>query len=239
MTPAAVGQPTSPQPGQPPAYDGTIKSVSNAPVPTGESKRPIALTLWVLTITESQGPEAGELEGALQDNATNRPALVGTHKVVRDMIAKLRVAGLLQKSREMRLVTLDGQTASAQTGADQPVIQATSSSNAGSINSIHYRSTGTIVQAKPVIDRDGFVQVGLNFDSSFFEISDGVVIAELAGKDPILAPVIARNSVTTLARIESGSAVLVSSDAKHDATSEKKSGRVELVILGAEIVAKE
>jgi type II secretory pathway component GspD/PulD (secretin) len=155
------------------------------------------------------------------------------------MIAKLKVAGLLHKSRVIRLTTLDGQTATSITGMDQPVIQGTSISDAGFSNSIQYRATGTIVRATPLIDSDGLIQVGLNYESSSVENSDGVVMAELKDQDPILAPLIVRKTTTTVARLQNGKAALVSSDAEHDASDEKKPGQVDLLILAAEIVANE
>lgn len=66
--------------------------------------------------------------------------------------------------------------------------------------------------------------------------AQGEVIAVPPGKEPIRAPAVVRKNTTTLVRLESGKAVLVSSDAKHDATDEKTSGRVDMVILGAEVV---
>jgi hypothetical protein len=235
---AVVAQP---QPGQPEraptANSFRKKSDPNTPVPTGEPKQAIAVTVWSLTIKESTGPEAGELEGALRDKANHLPAAVGTQKEVREMIAKLKVAGLLHKSREIRLLALAGETAEALMSADQPVIQATNfAPGGGTINTIMYRSVGTIVEAKPIIDSDGLVQVGLTYECSFLDDANGEIIAERKEKEPLRAPAIVRKSATTLARVESGKAVLVSSDATQDASNEKNPGQVDLLILAAEIV---
>jgi Flp pilus assembly secretin CpaC len=237
---ATAGVIAQPQPGQPgrPSGSDTVKSRGNAPAPSGESAQAIALTVWALTIKESGGPEANELEGALRDKANHLPAAVGTQKDVRDMVAKLKVAGLLHKSREIRLLALAGETATALMSADLPVIQAMNfAPTSGTINTIMYRSVGTIVEAKPVVDSDGLVQVGLTYECSFLDAGGGVVIAELPEKEPVRAPAIVRQTTTTLVRLESGKAVLVSSDATQDTSNDKSTAQVDLLILAAEIVA--
>jgi hypothetical protein len=219
------------------AVADSSKAVSAAPAPTGEPRQAIALTLWTLTIKESTAPESSELESELRDKVNRLPSVVGTQKEVRDMVAKLKVAGVLHKSREIRLLALAGESATALTGADQPVIQAMNFTPTGTTNSIMYRSIGTIVEAKPIVDSDGLVQVGLTYECSFLDDAGGAVIAELQDKEPIRAPAVVRKSSTSLVRLENGKAVLVSSDTTQDASNEENPGQVDLLILAAEIVS--
>jgi hypothetical protein len=235
LTTVAIAQPSPYRPQQPVRVSEARPNAS-APVPSGEAKQVIAVTLWTLTISEASGPEAGELEGALRDKATGLPTAIGTRKEVADLLAKLKVAGLLQKSRELRLTAVDGVEASTAIGSEQPKVQATTVAREGRSNTIMYRTLGTQVRVTPVVDDDGMIQVGLSYETSYFDEENGEVIDEREGAQPITAPAIVSKSSNTVARVPNGRAVLVSSDATHDASDEKNPGRVELLILAAEIV---
>jgi hypothetical protein len=98
---------------------------------TSEPRDMVAFTVWDVTIVDSSAPEADELVGKLIDKATNLPTVVGTADEVRDLITRLKAASLVRKSREFRLLTTDGQTASTQSGSDRPSIIATQVSPLG------------------------------------------------------------------------------------------------------------
>jgi hypothetical protein len=98
---------------------------------TGQPSEMVAFTVWDVTIAEPSAPETDELVGKLIDKATSLPTVVGTADEVRDLIGRLKAASLLRKSREFRLLTTDGQTASTQSGSDRPSVIATQVSPMG------------------------------------------------------------------------------------------------------------
>jgi hypothetical protein len=211
---------------------GADRATSELAEPSGETRQAIALTLWTLTITDAEGPEADELEGALRDKAKSLSGNVGSVGDVRELVGKLKVAGLLKKYREIRLMTVDGQVAAAQAGADQPSIVGTNFSDRGNTNVLQMRAVGTIVRAIPRRDTEGNIQVGLDYSCSSVTKSDRVNIAEMADSKPLAADVVTNTQVSTLVSIAPGEAVVVSGDATVDATGDE----TQLIILAAEIV---
>jgi hypothetical protein len=91
---------------------------------TSEPRDMIALTVWDLTISDSTGPESDELVGKLIDKTSNLPTVVGTADEVRDLVNRLKAASLVRKSREVRVLTTDGQPTYAQSGTSRPSVVA-------------------------------------------------------------------------------------------------------------------
>jgi Bacterial type II and III secretion system protein len=217
--------------------------------PTDEPKEAISLSVWILTLAESATEESTalaaneqsgdlteELSDKLHDKANNLPAVVGTREDVRALIGRLKVAGLLQKSREVRIQTLNGQTAVAQMGTDQPSITATQINDRGTTNNIMMRSVGTIVSVTPRIDTEGAIQVGFEYNSTRLEQSTDIALAEFEGHKPMMASFTVNQQSTTVVRLKSGSAVLVWSDATRESDGSETGGETQMIILAAEVV---
>jgi hypothetical protein len=192
--------------------------------------------VWVLTLSDIARPEADELTGELRDKANSLPAVVGTQDEVRTLIGRLNAAGLLRKSREIRLLTLDGQTARAQSGADEPSLVATNVSDVGQTNSIQYRSVGTIAELTPRIDTQSAIQVNLVYSSSHLVKSADVAVMRPKEGPQLLADRIVTQQINTLARLKSGTAALVWSDAMRQVSDEGAEGETKLMILAAAVI---
>jgi hypothetical protein len=234
-TVAAVGQERSRRPPEPLTVRASSAETPLAE-PSGEATQAIALTLWALTIGDANGPEADELEGALRDKAKNLSTDVGSVGDVRELVAKLKVAGLLKKYREIRLTTVDGQVVTAQSGADQPSVVGTQFSQQGTTNMLQMRAVGTMVRAIAKLDKDGRIQVGLDYNSSRVEKSERVNISQVKEREPLAADVVTSMQVNTLVSVAPGRAVVVSGDATMELTPEDSNGETQLLVLAAEIV---
>ena len=99
--------------------------MSRPNAPADPARDTIVLTVWSLVVSNPTGPESDELVGQLVDRARNLPTVASTTDEVRDLVSKLRAAGLLRKSREFRLTTIDGQATRAESGTKWPRIIAT------------------------------------------------------------------------------------------------------------------
>jgi hypothetical protein len=201
----------------------------------------MTITLWSLTLVDADNPEGDELEGALREKSKKLPGVVGPVDVFRDLVDRLRVANMVKRSREIRMMSVDGKTASFQSGADEPSIVGMEMSRQGRMNRIDMRSVGVKAEAKPIVDPDGMIQIGLEYDSSHLENSDRVAIAEVEGGKPLQAQVVKTERVYTTARLKPGSAVLVSSDltesASPDSASPENANReTRLLVLAVEMV---
>src|SRR5262245_14800452 len=62
---------------------------------TDEPRDAIALTVWALTMSNSSSPESDALVGNLVDKANKLPTIVGTAEDVRELVGRLKAAGLL------------------------------------------------------------------------------------------------------------------------------------------------
>ena len=202
--------------------------------PSDEPKQSIAISVWMLTLTSPSGPEADELTSQLHDKANNMPAILGTRDDVQKLIGRLNVAGMLRKSREVRLLTVNGHPANSQSGADEPRIVATNVSDQGQMNSIQYQSVGTIVRATPRIDTDGAIQVSLVYNSSDITKSDDVAISRPVEGKEMMADVTTKHQIETIVRVKNGTAALVWSNVTDD-LSRKAASEIQMIILAAAV----
>jgi hypothetical protein len=216
---------------QPPTrYQGTISREGRqlgAPARTfGQSAGPeapsedptsaIGITLWCLTIGEPAEPPTDEFNVNVQDRIDDLPSTFKSADEVREFVGRLKVAGMLRTAREIHLTTIDGQQASTQSNRNQPRIVATQiiqgAERAPVMNSVQMEQVGTILQTTPRIDSEGALKVNLDYSSSELEEDPTVVIAEIPGREPVMAQRVKTQQVKTLVRLRSGTAVLVQQD---------------------------
>jgi hypothetical protein len=204
--------------------------------PSERPKAMIALTIWILKLSESHDEVDPELAARIAERVDNLSPVVGSVSEVRELVGRMRVAGLLSSERELRMVTLDGQPVSAQIGRHEPRIVATSSDpRQGQMNSIKFEEMGVLIKALPQIDTEEFIQVSVEIGESDSEKSTDVPLAVPAEGTPYFADVVTTRQFNTTARTKSGSAVLVQSDAPVD-SEDAAANKTQLIILGAAIV---
>jgi hypothetical protein len=97
-----------------------------APSVSNEPKDSISFTVWALTVGDAAEPPADELTANFADRVNNLPDKFSSADEVRKLVGRLKVAGMLRKSYEFRLTTLDGQSTEVRVGANAPRIVATS-----------------------------------------------------------------------------------------------------------------
>jgi hypothetical protein len=112
------------EPGQTPQFAprNQLASQPQSDAAFSEPRDTISLNFWDLTISNSAGPESDELVGKLIDKANNLPTVIGTVDEVRDLISRLKAAGVMRKSREFRLLATNDQPVYAQSGASRPSV---------------------------------------------------------------------------------------------------------------------
>jgi hypothetical protein len=202
---------------------------------TDEPAETITVTLWILRISDTEQLPADELAANLVEHAFNLPPNVGTVDEVRDLIARMKVAGILRDARELRITALDGQAVQTQRGSNMPRVIATSvDPRAGRVNSLQMEPVGTLVELRPRIDSNRNIQVSLKVSASQMEKSEEIVMAEPVGGSPTFADVVTTRQFNTAASLKSGSAVLLQSETLASPKSE-----IDLIILGATILPTE
>jgi type II secretory pathway component GspD/PulD (secretin) len=160
-----------------------------------------------------------ELTGAIDDVA----------KALTTMQRKGQVAAV----KRIQLTTQEGQSATLSVGENKPYTTGSTITATGlATRSIAYRSTGTIVGAKPAVAADGSVTIDLNFEDSRMVFPEsGVAVGEEKGK-PVIAPEFTTLSFTSKVAVASGKAVLAK-----DEKSTAKSGVGEvLIVVGARVL---
>lgn len=215
----------------------------------------IALTVWILTIGDSAEPPSDEASANFASRVQNLSEKFASAEEVQELIGRLKVASMLRSLREIRLTTLNGKSASTQTGRLQPRIVATQISpwqrrtvvrpegRDGAIqpdtddsmvmNSVTNERIGTIIEALPRIDSSGAIQISLKYESSEVEKSPEVVLSEVPGRKPMLATRVVVEQLETSLRLKSGTAVLVRSDASQVMTGDSPTSETQLLILAA------
>ena len=202
---------------------------------TDEPAETITVTLWILRISDTEQLPADELAANLVEHAFNLPPNVGTVDEVRDLITRMKVAGILRDARELRITALDGQAVQTQRGSNMPRVIATSvDPRAGRVNSLQMEPVGTLVELRPRIDSNRNIQVSLKMSASQMEKSKEIVMAEPVGGSPAFADVVTTRQFNTAASLKSGSAVLLQSETLASPKSE-----IDLIILGATILPTE
>jgi hypothetical protein len=204
--------------------------------PSDENKAMITLSIWILKLSESHEDADAELTARIASQAASLSPMVGSVSEVRELVGKMRAAGLLRSERELRMVTLDGQPVTTHAGRNRPRIVATSSDpRRGRTSSIAYEPTGTKIEARPQLTLNEFIQVNVNIEESKLEKSTDVTIEAPAEGGPVFADVVTTQQFSTTARTKNGSAVLLQRDAALDSDDPSRDA-TELIILGAAVV---
>jgi hypothetical protein len=210
-----------------------------APPNTNEPTQIIQFHVWVLSIDAPRDKTADQLVAALAETAGDMPQTIGTIPKVRELIGKLSIAGILQRSREFRFSAATGQPAHIESGAQDPMITSTQGNPAitgGRTNSYQFRPVGTVIQATPQLDPAGNIHVNLSYTSSSMQPSmPPVIISEESNGKTLSIPRIVNQSFRSTVRLRSGNAVLVQSDTTTDAVG-GAGMRAQLLILGAVVV---
>ncbi|MEX2315943.1 MAG: hypothetical protein WD669_02255 [Pirellulales bacterium] len=200
----------------------------------------IALNLWVLTVEAPRDKAAEDLTASLLARSNDLPLVIGTRDDVRVLVGKLTVAGLLARSREFRVIALNGQPVSIQSGGNQPRIVVArgggQGGGGGGMNQVQYQSVGTNISFLPRVVAGGNVDVQLYLTTNEQEEARNVPVAVGPDGNPITATRTTNQQLQTTARVKAGAAVLVQSDALADPGNELSSIRTQLIILGATIV---
>jgi hypothetical protein len=209
---------------------GTQETLSDEPTES------IALTVWILRITDSTDPQADELNENLAERVGNLSQIVGSVSDVRKLVGQLKVAGMLRNAREFRLVTLNGKAVTAQRGRNQPRIVATAvDPRAGRTHSLVMEPIGTMVEMRPMIDSERNIQVSVKISESDIEKSTDVLMAEPPEGSPTFADVVNTRQFNTATSLKNKTAVLLQSIAV-SGTDDDADTETELIILGAAIV---
>jgi hypothetical protein len=202
------------------------------------SKELIDINLWVVTIAASPKQLSEDLVSDLISKAKNAPTTFGTRDHVVDWIDKLKVAGVLERTRQFRLSALNGQTAHVQNGVTLPQVTSSSITQFGRTNAITMIPVGTIVQALPRIDASGQLRVAITYNASDLEKSSNVVLTEPAdGKNPLMADQIVSQQFQSTVRLRSGTSTLVHSDIASQLAGDSAGVRMRLVILAADVIS--
>ena len=86
----------------------------------------ISFTIWALAIADATEPPADESVADFADRVNNLPDKFSSADEVRELVSRLKVAGMLRRACEFRVTTLDGQSAEVQIGSNRPRVIATS-----------------------------------------------------------------------------------------------------------------
>ncbi|MEX2315944.1 MAG: hypothetical protein WD669_02260 [Pirellulales bacterium] len=204
-----------------------------------EPKALVSLNLWVLTIELPRAKAADDLVGRLAASINELPTELGSRDDVRVLIGKLSVAGLLKRSREFHMISVNGQTAGTVVGASKPTISSTQSSvRGGRANSITYQLVGTNVQLSPRVFANGNLQVAVMYESSDVQKSSPpVLLGDLGdGAEPVIADQVVNQRINTSVQLKKGSAVLVQRDILTEPNNEAATITTQLVILAASVI---
>jgi hypothetical protein len=206
--------------------------------PANDPKDLIALNLWVITIDVPREKAAEDLTASLAARANDLPVVIGSRDDVRVLVGKLTVAGLLARSREFRVMALNGQPASIQAGGNQPriMVAARGGGLGGGANQVQYRSVGTNISFLPRIVAGGNVDVQLVLSTNEQEDANNVPVGIGPDGNPVTATRTTNQQLQTTARVKSGAAALVQSDVLSEPNNELSSIRTQLIILGATVM---
>jgi hypothetical protein len=170
-------------------------------------------------------------------NGNNLPAEFNSVDEVREFLAQLKHNGRVRSSRELRMLTLDGQTAQVQVGADQPRVTATSYSNRGRQNQLMYRQVGTMIEARPRVDSEKRIQVQLDYNMSDVAKSNDIALSEEPDGKSQFADVTITRQFKSTASLKNGGAAMVHCDALAGAADKSGEGQTELAILAAALAS--
>jgi hypothetical protein len=204
--------------------------------PSEHPKAMIGLSIWILDLSEPHEQADAEIMAKLAERAENLSPVIGSSSEVRELVARMRAAGMLLSERSLRMVTLDGQPVTAQIGRNEPrVVGVSNDPRRGQTSSLVMEPIGIKIRALPQIDSDDQIQVSLEIGESNVEKSADVTISVTAEGGPQFADVVTTRQFTTTARTKGGSAVLLKCDASVDAEDASRN-KTEVIILGAAVV---
>jgi Bacterial type II and III secretion system protein len=213
---------------------GRRTATDDAPL-TDSPQGPVLLTLWELTVSDSAKQPEADSKSNLAWQLQNLPMEFGSLQEVRDLITRIKDAGRLRSSREVRLVALDGQSARLQVGADKPQISGTNQTNMGRMNSITYRSVGTIIEVRTRIVTEKHIQVQLDYNASDMAKADDVALSESNDGTSKAASYVANRQLKTAAKLKNGGAAILQSDTISGSADKSVPGQTVLIILGGSI----
>jgi hypothetical protein len=203
------------------------------PPPVAPPQGIIAVQLWDVTLHADESQLADATAAELAARVARLPVVVDSRDVVRELIARLKAAGLVEQCREVRMSIIDGQTGTVQTSAREPQVTSTAVNAQGErTNVINYLSAGTSVSISPKLEADGVILVRLEISDNEIEKSPEVAVAETEVGRQILADRIVNRQVSTIVRVRSGAAVLVQSEST-EADGAGAGFRAKLILLGA------
>ena len=105
----------------------------------------------------------------------------------------------------------------------------------GRMNSIMYRSVGTIIEARPRIDTEKHIQVQLDYEASDLAKAEDVPLSENNDGTSKLASNIFNRQLKTAAKFKNGGAAIVQSDSISGSADKSVKGQTVLIILGGSI----
>jgi hypothetical protein len=196
----------------------------------------VALSVWVVTLSDASVATEKDAKAHPGDDPNAVPMEFGSWKEVRDVIARFKAAKRIRASRELRMMTVDGQSARVQCGIDHPQVTGTSVSNRGRQNTLIYRQIGTVVDARPVVDTDNREQVQLDYNMNDSAKSNEVAITEDADGKTQFADVMITRQVKTTVRLKNDTASLVQFDETSGTANRSGEAQVELIILGVSLL---
>jgi type II secretory pathway component GspD/PulD (secretin) len=199
----------------------------------------LSLTIWAVTLAEPTGHSDDDSKAKSGEPSNNLPAEFHSMNEVRDFIQQLKKAKRVRSSRELRIITLDGQNAQVQVGSDSPQITSSSISNRGRQNAIMYRPLGTVVDVRPRIDSEKHIQIQLDYSLNDTAKSNDVAILEEPDGKSQFADVILHRQLKTMVRLQDGGAVVAHCDATTGWADKSGDGQTELIIIGGAIAKAE
>jgi Flp pilus assembly secretin CpaC len=218
------------------AADAKARRSGTADSPLTDSPQSqLALTLWELTVSDTPKQPEADSKSNLAWQLQNLPTEFGSLNEVRDFISRLKDAGRLQSWREVRLVAFDGQATHLKVGADRPQIAGTNHTSMGRTNSIVYRSVGTLIEVRPRIDTEKYIQVQLDYEASDLAKAEDVPLTESNDGNSKFANSIVTRQLKTAARLKDGGAAIVQTDSTSGSADKSVAGQTVLIILGGSI----
>jgi hypothetical protein len=202
----------------------------------------VRLSLWVLTLSAKNATETpeGNDSSKLPERVVELSGNLGPISGLRQLLERLKNAGLVQSCRELQLTALDLQPAHVQIGANKPQVMSTSVTSSGRrSNSVSMQPVGTSIEAQTRIASNGQIVVRLEYSAS--EISNAPnTEGESAGEQTAGPGAVVSQELTTTVRLKNGTAEVLQRDLMSSGITAGAEDTLQLVVLGAEVLpAKE
>jgi Flp pilus assembly secretin CpaC len=210
-------------------------SAPATPTVTDSAKDTVVLTVWDIAVSNSPENKKADEKANLTWRLDNLPTEFASLSSVHEFVDQLKDAGRLRSLRELRLVTLDGQNATVQVGANKPEVTGSNySSRGGRANSVTFRQIGTTIDARPRIDSEKHLQIQFEYNMSDLQKSNDVALVDEGDGKALFADMIVTRQFKTTARLKNGTAAVIRCDS-NTVSSDKSAGQIELIILGGSI----